>query len=258
MRLLSITTLLLVGFLFSTPLYASVRNGSLNGKVVSYVYTSQPFDLNNDGSPDVQMTVERVGSTSSYHLRATGLNGSKVERDSDGYIKRYYTGEILGSGTYRDDGITSYSTFPPGTRAYIGLKILVNGKLCCAYLEIEAELDQIFSQGAYYFYSYGYETNSNICISAGVSNAVTGPNLALSPITVPGSSAGMVSLILRNAGHYRVEAFNALGQSILVKPIEVDENSKNKPVPLSGFASGMYILSIISNDRRLSLRFIVE
>jgi hypothetical protein len=257
MKYLFTTTLLLVTCFFTISLHATIHSGTLNGLIdINY---PKSYDLNNDGTEDVQMASVRISSNYCV-IRVYARNGSKVETVSSGNVKAYNLGDMLGTGIYKDSGTISLSDFGPGAQGnFMGLKISINGTLCCSYIEVSPDINYAFIRGACFFGDYGYETNSNVCITAGISTAVAGPVSSSSlPVIIPNPSAATAYLLLPEAGEYRVVAVNAMGQIMLALAATMDENSKGKPIPLKGLPHGAYIINIMCASQRYLLRCIIE
>jgi len=97
---------------------------------------------------------------------------------------------------------------------------------------------------------YGYETQSEVAIRAGDAGSVGVPTVDTSPFFNIFCDAGVVNIFVNdgNFDHSIVAITNALGQTLLTRPL----SSKKNQIDLRDFGMGIYIVSVTRNNERFS------
>jgi hypothetical protein len=129
------------------------------------------YDLNNDGIYDIM--VHPLIRNGAQFFKILCKNGSKIETDGNYFAVAYNPGVTLGVNLYEDSALLSSPNIPQGVRKFIGLKVINNGQLCCAWLDIQ------YSKNATPAIMFGdgnpngtdvthcCSTSPNVCLKAG-------------------------------------------------------------------------------------------
>lgn len=235
--------------------FSAVVSGNMSPMSFSPSSVNQAiYDLDNNGQFDFKVKIIYLGS-SNYTMVFNGLNGAKFETDGSLELIGYNEGTPLGGNSYQDSGYVKSLFFPEGTIKYVGLTFKINGVSHCAYVGVRASS---YYQGFFDFWTFGYETNSSICINANAtsSSASTINEDFNSQIKLyPNPSAGNYTLELGQNMYEPTMTLTDIYGKIILSNMNLKEPlinlSINEPV-------GTYFLVLENEEKKEVIRIIKE
>ena len=212
------------------------------------------YDLDNNGQFDFKVRIVYLGS-SNYTFVFKGLNGTKFETDGSLELIGYNDGTPLGGNSYQDSGFVKSLFFPEGTIKYVGLTFKINGVSHCAYVGARTSS---YYQGFFDLWTFGYETNSAICINANASSSSAGIEKQDANFTskvFPNPSTGQFKMDLeKNIQDAKFTITDALGKQI---SFELSKNEEGIFFVIDA-PSGIYFLLVSEGEKREVLRIIKD
>ncbi|MFN8310535.1 MAG: T9SS type A sorting domain-containing protein [Chitinophagales bacterium] len=240
------TFLFLFGTLYS---YSQIVTGSAGSTSATY---GAPYklDIDNNGVKDFWIVVDY--QMSDYIIRIVGKNGNKVEIESgiDGNHLSY--GNQIGNNTWGDSARLCYSygsagNFGGGNQSgYVGLKATVGGQTVYGYVYVQC------GSSSAYVDNFAYNANGG-AITAGQTS------LGISDINDFGTIGCTNNCIQLKAN----ETFRSTATlSVLDLNGKVLHSSTisqaTTTVPMEGISKGIYVVTIVSENRILLTKRVVN